>query len=109
MNERGYNQTELIAKKLEIPIETKCLIKTKNIKPQSTKTAKQRQIDIKNVFAIQNVDRIKNKKAGIFDVGIYDEILGWKFDEELLEQYNDISELKIGDKLIIPAVHETNQ
>ena len=62
MNERGYNQTELIAKKLEIPIETKCLIKTKNIKPQSTKTAKQRQIDIKNVFAIQNVDKIKNKK-----------------------------------------------
>lgn len=67
MNERGYNQTELIAKKLEIPIETKCLIKTKNIKPQSTKTAKQRQIDIKNVFAIQNVDKIKNKKILLLD------------------------------------------
>ena len=65
--ERGYNQTELIAKKLEIPIETKCLIKTKNIKPQSTKTAKQRQIDIKNVFAIQNVDKIKNKKILLLD------------------------------------------
>lgn len=67
MNERGYNQTELISKKLEIPIETKCLIKTKNIKPQSTKTAKQRQIDIKNVFAIQNVDKIKNKKILLLD------------------------------------------
>ncbi len=67
MNERGYNQTELIAKKLGIPVETNCLIKTKNIKPQSTKTAKERQIDIKNVFAIQNVEKIKNKKLLLLD------------------------------------------
>ena len=67
MNERGYNQTELIARKLEIPVVTNCLVKTKNIKPQSTKTAKERQIDIKNVFAIQNVDRIKNKKILLLD------------------------------------------
>lgn len=67
MLERGYNQTELIAKKLGIPVETNCLIKTKNIKPQSTKTAKERQIDIKNVFAIQNIDKIKNKKLLLLD------------------------------------------
>ena len=67
MNERGYNQTDLIAKKLGIPVETNCLIKTKNIKPQSTKTAKERQIDIKNVFAIQNVEKIKNKKLLLLD------------------------------------------
>ena len=67
MNERGYNQTELIARKLEIPVVTNCLVKTKNIKPQSTKTAKERQIDIKNIFAIQNVDKIKNKKLLLLD------------------------------------------
>lgn len=67
MNERGYNQTELIAKKLGIPVETNCLIKAKNIKPQSTKTAKERQIDIKSVFAIQNVEKIKNKKLLLLD------------------------------------------
>ena len=67
MNERGYNQTELIAKKLGIPVETNCLIKTKNIKPQSTKKAKERQINIKNVFAIQNVEKIKNKKLLLLD------------------------------------------
>lgn len=67
MNERGYNQTELIAKKLGIPVETNCLIKAKNIKPQSTKTAKERQVDIKNVFAIQNVEKIKNKKLLLLD------------------------------------------
>ena len=32
MNERGYNQTELIAKKLGIPVETNCLIKNKKHK-----------------------------------------------------------------------------
>lgn len=65
--ERGYNQTELIAKKLEIPIETKCLLKAKNIKPQSTKTAKERKYDIKNAFIIQNEDKIKNKKLLVLD------------------------------------------
>ena len=34
--------------------------------------------------------------------------LKYNVSKELLEQYNDISELKIGDKLIIPSVHETN-
>ncbi len=35
-------------------------------------------------------------------------ILKYNISRELIEQYNDVSELKIGDKLIIPAVHETN-
>ena len=39
------------------------------------------------------LDRIKNKKAGIFNLGMYDQILAWKFDEELLEQYRN-EELK---------------
>ena len=51
----------------EDTVETNCLVKTKNIKPQSTKTAKERQIDIKNVFTIQNVDKIKNKKLLLLD------------------------------------------
>lgn len=34
--------------------------------------------------------------------------LKYNVSKELLEQYNDISELKIGDKLIIPSIHETN-
>lgn len=35
-------------------------------------------------------------------------ILKYNVSKELLEQYNDVSELKIGDKLIIPAIYETN-
>ena len=36
-------------------------------------------------------------------------MLKYNVNKELLEQYNDISEIKIGDKLIIPSFHETNQ
>ena len=28
--------------------------------------------------------------------------------KEILEQYNDISDIKIGDKFIIPSLYETN-
>ena len=65
--ERGYNQIELIAKKLEIPMETKCLLKIKNIKPQSTKNAEERKKDIKNTYILQNKDKVKNRKILILD------------------------------------------
>lgn len=35
-------------------------------------------------------------------------ILKYNITKELLEQYNDISDIKIGDKLIIPSLYETN-
>ena len=35
-------------------------------------------------------------------------VLKYNITKEILEQYNDTSEIKIGDKLIIPAVHERN-
>ena len=65
--ERGYNQTELIAKKLGIKVETNCLIKIKNIKPQSTKNAEERKKDIKNTYILKNEKKIKGKKVLLFD------------------------------------------
>lgn len=35
-------------------------------------------------------------------------ILKYNISKEVLEQYNDISDIKIGDKLIIPSIYETN-
>ncbi len=35
-------------------------------------------------------------------------ILKYNITKEVLEQYNDISDIKIGDKLIIPSLYETN-
>ena len=65
--ERGYNQTELIARKLDLRNENNCLVKVKNIKPQSQKDVKKRITEIKDVFQIQNIERIKNKKILILD------------------------------------------
>ena len=65
--ERGYNQTELIAKKLGLKYEKDCLVKVKNIKPQSKNNAKNRRIEIKDVFQIQNIEKIRNKKVLILD------------------------------------------
>ena len=65
--ERGYNQTELIARKLGIKYETNCLVKTKNIKKQSKNDDKKRKTEIKDVFKIQNIAKIKNKKVLILD------------------------------------------
>lgn len=67
--ERGYNQTELIIQKLGngAKIETNSLIKVKNIKPQSGKKLKDRARDIKGVYNLQNIDKIKGKKILLFD------------------------------------------
>lgn len=87
--ERGYNQTELIAK--EIARELKkivisnnklnesskiniqylnALIKNKNTNPQSTLSKKQRIENAKNVYELRNTNKIemlKNKNILIFD------------------------------------------
>ena len=65
--ERGYNQTELIVRKLGLKYENNCLIKVKNIKPQSQNDVEKRKTEIKDVFKIQRIEKIKNKKVLILD------------------------------------------
>lgn len=69
--QRGYNQTELIAKKiatqLEIKLELDILIKVKNIKPQSTLDKENRKMNIQNVYKLQNAEKIKGKKVLLLD------------------------------------------
>ena len=65
--ERGYNQTELIARKLGLIYENNCLVKVKNIKPQSQNDVEKRKTEIKDVFKIQRIEKIKNKKVLILD------------------------------------------
>lgn len=71
MKERGYNQSELIAKelakKLGIKLYTDVLIKTKNNKVQSKLSRKEREINTKNVYKLINSEKIYNKKILIFD------------------------------------------
>jgi ComF family protein len=68
---RGYNQTELITKKiaknLGIYEDSKVLLKIKNTRTQSKLNEKQRYENIKNVFFINNIEKIKDKKIILFD------------------------------------------
>ena len=73
--ERGYNQSELIAKKIvkdlqklvDIKFDNKILIKQKNTKPQSLKNLEQRIEDVKGIYKFNNAKNINNKKIVIFD------------------------------------------
>lgn len=71
-NERGYNQSELIAKKIakninELELVTDCLIKEKNTVAQSTLTKQQRKQNVKQVYKIGNKEKIQNKKIILLD------------------------------------------
>lgn len=69
--QRGYNQTELvakdIAKMLNIKLGNNILIKKIDTKAQSELSKKDRVINIKNVFRIIDYKTIKDKNILIFD------------------------------------------
>ena len=69
--QRGYNQTEIIAKEIakntHLQLENNILIKQKDIVTQSSLTKEKRKQNIKNAFCIKNPEKILNKKILIFD------------------------------------------
>ena len=69
--ERGYNQSELIAKEISritgIPIVRNILIKIKDTLPQSSLNKKQREENAKNVYKIINSKQLHNKKILVID------------------------------------------
>lgn len=69
--ERGYNQSELIAKEISkiilAKIEKHILYKIKNTKPQSTLNKQQREENAKGAYIAKNTLKIENKKILIID------------------------------------------
>lgn len=69
--ERGYNQTELIAKRLskdlQINVNINLLKKVIDTKKQSTLTKKERRRNVENAFKIENHKNIAGKKVILFD------------------------------------------
>lgn len=69
--ERGYNQSELLAKEIakiiSVKIEKNKILKTKNTLPQSTLNKKQREENVKGVYQARKIEKIRNKKILIFD------------------------------------------
>ena len=77
-NERGYNQSLLIAKELVKQIHKKYpeqgiqlgleyLYKPKNIVPQSTLNKQDRLENVKDVYQLKNGEQLKNKKILLID------------------------------------------
>lgn len=73
--ERGYNQSELIAKRIvkelqkivNIKFDNKILIKQKNTKPQSLKNLEQRIEDVRGIYKFNKAKNINGKQIIIFD------------------------------------------
>ena len=69
--ERGYNQSELIAKEISKIINAKIasniLHKIKNTVPQSSLNKRQREENAKGVYKARNCHKIKNKKILLID------------------------------------------
>ena len=70
--ERGYNQSLLLASKWEkeetrISVEDNILLKTKHTKPQSTLSREERIENAKQVYEIQNAEKIKEKDIILLD------------------------------------------
>lgn len=69
--ERGYNQSELIAREIskiiEVPIKRKILYKSKNTVPQSTLNKKQREENAKGVYKTKNITKLSDRKILIID------------------------------------------
>lgn len=69
--ERGYNQSELIAKEIArnvgIDCNTTCLFKVKNIVEQSKLNKEERQKNIQGVYKLHNQKKITDKKILLID------------------------------------------
>ena len=71
LKERGYNQSELLAKEissaLEIPLNCEVLEKVKYTLPQFNLNEKERMENIRGAFELKNIELIKGKKLLIID------------------------------------------
>ena len=68
---RGFNQAELIAQELSIslniPMQTKALLKHKKTQSQTTLSREERQQNIKNAFLIKNPQLVEGKIVFLVD------------------------------------------
>ena len=71
LKQRGFNQAEEIAKELskslEIPLVSDCLLKIKANFPQVRLSGKEREENIKGVFSIKNIEKIRGRKILLVD------------------------------------------
>lgn len=71
MKKRGYNQSELIARNIArstgLEFVADALTKVKNNIAQSTLNREDRQNNVRDVYGIKNIEKIKNKRVVLID------------------------------------------
>ena len=71
MKKRGYNQSELIARNIArstgLELVADALTKVKNNIAQSTLNREDRQNNVRDVYGIKNIEKIKNKRVVLID------------------------------------------
>ncbi len=71
MNERGYNQSELIARRLadyySKPLSTHSLVKSKPTESQSKLDKRDRNVNVRGAFELIDADKITGKKVLLVD------------------------------------------
>ena len=71
MKKRGYNQSELIARNIGrsigLELVADALTKEKNNIAQSTLNREDRQNNVRDVYGIKNIEKIKNKRVVLVD------------------------------------------
>lgn len=69
--DRGYNQSELVAKEIskiiKVPTQSKILYKVKNTVPQSSLNKKQREENAKGAYEVKNASKLNDKNILIID------------------------------------------
>jgi len=69
--QRGYNQSELLAKEIvkntELILEKNCLLKNKEIREQSKLNKEERIQNIQNAYYLRNIQKLENKKILLID------------------------------------------
>ncbi len=71
LKRRGFNQSaelaKVLAESLKIPLETEVLLKTKETFPQAILSEKEREENVKGVFAVEQKEKIFQKKILLVD------------------------------------------
>jgi len=71
MRTRGYNQSESIAlglsAVLNIPVQTNAVLRVKNTASQTNKNIAERLENVKDAFAVQDAEKLKNKQVLLID------------------------------------------
>ena len=71
LKERGFNQAELLAKdfasKLNVPLLTNCIIRSKNTPKQSLLSPAERAANVQNAFVVIDKSSVKNKTILLID------------------------------------------